>query len=138
MKKSLVVMLCAVILLVSVIGCGGNSSTPVTPGSVAADIQRLACKPTAEEQASASMVEGFIASGAVVATHFFGGQAVTQQDVLNVMNQIITGACPIATELQNALAWFDQVTSGTKAFKKGAAPMPDTKPLYVLLGRIKR
>lgn len=136
MKARNLMVLSMVLLAMAMVGC--STTNPVTPGSVVADIQQLACKPTAAEQTSATMVENFIASGAVVGIHFFGGQAVTQQDVLNVMNQIITGACPVATELQNALAWFDAETSGTKSLKKGVKAMPDTRPLYELLGRVKR
>ena len=130
-----------VLVLVSILALVGGCCTRTNVNGVTTKsftnclttAQQMLCNPTDAEKASALAIENFLTSGAVV-VGAIAGIPITPAAAQAVFVTIASGACVVATDLQNALAWYNALTSGVTA-TKGLKAVPNPGALFELLAK---
>ena len=127
MKRLMILGLTLSLLL---FGCAGVKQ-------IVGNVQQVLCNPTVSQQMEAAAVIDFITSGINVANYVVTVPITVDQAKL-IFGAVQAGGCVLLTDLQMALAWFDEIAGQVQAKAmmggKPAFPMvPDTRLLHQMV-----
>jgi cytosine/adenosine deaminase-related metal-dependent hydrolase len=110
MKK----FLAAAVILAMVSGCTTMQSIGSWLQNVVSSGQQILCNPTDAQKATANSIIQFLSAGTVVITSLVvNGVTVTPTQAEAAFQAVLAGVCVGATDLTNALNWYEALTSSS-------------------------
>lgn len=128
MKKFLAIA----VILAMVSGCTTMQSIGSWLQNIVSSGQQILCNPTDAQKATADNIMKFLEAGTViVAPLIVKGVTITPAEAEAAFQAVLAGVCVGATDLTNALNWYEALIASTKtqAMMKAAAISPPNDEL---------
>lgn len=133
MTKQIVALFSWALVLVALVGLVGGCSTAGTVAQDVGIVAKKVCNFDVSTCTEAQMARQFIGANAPLVGAIVGvpiSAAAAQMVFDTVATSAQTGACVLLTDLQNAIAFFDQLSTQTKLMKL-PSPVPDILHLRI-------